>query len=776
MESTYRPSFAGHKRKHDDAESEEEERYRPSFGTQQFAPTASRSPSPPTTMKPTNRTSWRNQNTSSPKPGAGGKSAPAAGANSFAARMMAKMGYKEGQGLGSSGQGILNPVEHVLRPQKIGLGAVKEKSQQAKDEAKREAARRGEVIEDSSDEERMLRKKRKEERRRLGGSTSGTSTPKGPPRRRYRTAREIEEDTAGLEVPNVLKSLIDATGKEHKLLTSTAGLMTSVEFVSAEEGEALKIAQRARNDLEAFADEWKGLKERKQYNELEETQVVEEIDTTEKKLEQLTSLNSTVQALADISLEDSLDVRWEQLTTKLEEIATQHHDVIEEYGLTEVAVASVQPLFRQSMEEWEPLNRPDYLVSNFRRLFNILSPKKEDGGDGLPTQSRQFTTLYETLFYTLWLPRVRSALLNDWDVHDPAPATTLIDSWKDILPEFVLSNILDQTIVPKLGTALKEWRPRRSRKHDEPSGQFPYFLFDWLRYLSDLHTDPKAPTGILSDAKRKFRSILDKWDLSKGLLPDVDLWKDILGSEFDVALRNHFLPRLARHLRNNFEVNPQDQDLVAFENVLKWRPYFKANVIALLLCAEFFPKWHSILHLWLTSDPNYEEVGQWFTWWKSQLPDDINTQDNVAAEWNRGLEMMNLALDLGDKAKTDLPPPKLTDAQHEHLQKQLHSKHSRVPKEPASKPAPRVQRIEEPTFKDIVEEWCADEGLLMVPLREAHVQTGLPLFRITASATGKGGVQVYLKGDVVWAQNRKAKDIWEPIGLDAQLVAKAEGK
>jgi hypothetical protein len=37
---------------------------------------------------------------------------------------------------------------------------------------------------------------------------------------------------------------------------------------TVEEGEALKITQRARNDLEAFADEWKGLKERKQYIEL----------------------------------------------------------------------------------------------------------------------------------------------------------------------------------------------------------------------------------------------------------------------------------------------------------------------------------------------------------------------------------------------------------------------------------------------------------------------------------------------------------------------------
>ncbi|EFR03790.1 hypothetical protein MGYG_06789 [Nannizzia gypsea CBS 118893] len=769
MDSTYRPSFARPKRKINDVDSEEEEEEayaRPSFGFQGFAPASNRSPSPPTMAPKAARPAWKNP-ANNGKSGSGGKSTPMV-ANSFAARMMAKMGYVEGQGLGTSGQGILNPVETVLRPQGVGLGAVREKSQQAKDEAKREAARRGEVLETSSDEERKLRKKLKERRQREGTSGgSGASTPRGPAKQKYRTAREIEADAAGLAVPNVLKSLVDATGKEQKLLTSTAGLMTPMEFVNANEGEAWKIARRARHDLEAFADEWKGLGERKKFVELEEAQIVDEMDTQQSKLENITALTHAIEGLEILGSDDSLDKRWEEVTKRLEEIETTYQDLIDECQLSEVAVAAVHPLLKESLEEWTPLSNPKYLTSNFRRLHRFMSRTKKPN---VETQKyRQSTTPYETMMYSLWLPRVRSSLLNEWEVLVPGPATSLMEEWKDLLPGFVYSNILNQVIVPKLTTALKSWRPKSS-KHNGSSQHFPWWLFDWLRYLDEHHTDPKAPTGLMSDAKRKFRVLLDTWDLGRGLIHKIEVWKEVLGSEFDKALQNHLLPRLGRHLREEFDVNPQDQDLTAFEDVMKWKAFFKPNVLGLLLSAEFFPKWHAILHLWLTSEPNYDEVGQWFTWWKSQIADEINSVPEVSQEWNRGLEMINLALDLGDKAKTDLPPP----ASSSSHQKPSHHKHR--DKHANGKPTkPQKVQIEEPTFKDIVEEWCGDEGLIMVPLREAHLQSGLPLFRITASANGKGGVLVYLKGDVVWAQNKKIKDTWEPTGLDAGLVSRAEG-
>jgi tuftelin-interacting protein 11 len=190
-----------------------------------------------------------------------------------------------------------------------------------------------------------------------------------------------------------------------------------------------------------------------------------------------------------------------------------------------------------------------------------------------------------------------------------------------------------------------------------------------------------------------------------------------------------------------------------------------------LLKAQFFPKFLEIIHQWLTSqEVVFEEVQTWLAWWRNEiLQDDINNLPSVASSWNEAYSLINRALDLGDARMTDLPAP--------HVESTRASPETSQFSKSINKEPPRTApQVEEATFKDVVEEFCAEENLLLIPLREAHDQTGLPLFRITASATGRGGAVAYLKGDVLWVQNKKDKGIWEPTGLDDALSAKAEGK
>lgn len=716
--------------------------------------------------------------------GWGTPSSSATNSNSFAAKMMAKMGYVDGQGLGASGRGRLAPIETQLRPQGAGLGAVREKTKQAKDEEKREAAFRGEVVEDSSEEERKRRRKQKG--KRLSGAASGTSTPgvtRAKPRLKYRTAAEIEAAADGLEVPNVLKSIIDATGKRPRLLTSAAGLMTPNGGNNAAETEAMKIARRARHDLEAFVDEWNGLADRKKYFEMQSSELTRGLDQQQVEIRRLKGVTGVVEELHRMAIGrvDGGDTSgaWNDLIGKVESLEVEYKDETDAYALSEAAVAAIHPLLRNEMGTWDPLKDPTHLVTYFQRLRGILGINATEDSSALifrnghsqSSSHSKSTTHYETMMYTLWLPQVRSAIINDWDVHDPNSLIGLIESWKSVLPPFILANIVDQLIVQRLATAVADWKPRSSHKRNRHSQPPHVWLFPWLQYLDEHHTDPKSSSGLLADVKRKFRVLLDTWDLSAGILPGLQNWREVLRSELDHVLIRHLLPRLAMHLQDNFDVDPQDQDLAPLSQAIAWKDFFKPSTIAQLLVAEFFPKWHNILYIWLTSDPDYDEIRRWYLWWKEQIPSEINEVAAVEAEWNKGLETITLALDLGDNVKSDLPPPVAGPA------KPLTQPSTPLPIVTPSSNGTSAKKavVQEATFKEVVEDWCAENGLIMMPLREAHAVTGLPLFRITASASGRGGVMAYLKGDVVWVQGKKDKTSWAPVGLDEGLVGRAEG-
>jgi tuftelin-interacting protein 11 len=689
---------------------------------------------------------------------------------SFGARMMAKMGYVEGKGLGKEGQGRNVIIEANLRPQGIGLGAVKEKTEQERQEEKRQARLRGEEVIDSEEEER----KKKAARRKkalAGGVSSGPGSGASTPRRqkpKYLTMDEIKKAAPGLNIPDAFTPILDMTGPGKKLLTSSSGLMTptggAAPAESAEAAENRKLVKRAQNDFMAILEEWQSLQERKAYLDLQLKQEQQELEEFSASLQGNKTVTAACEAASkptesgELGRKADLSYRLSRTISGLGAANDSLSDAMlpqikEE--LTSLAVAAIHPLFNQYRQLWEPLEEPKPAfvdgLNSIRSLLGLDHQTKK-------TYRKPTATPYETMMYELWL-RTVTAAVRDWNVRDPDQLIAVLDAWDPLLPPFVRTQLLND-IIRKLDDALQKWQPKK-HTHNLPHR----WIFPWLPHLPASHLDPRSSTGLVANVRRKFRQLIDAWEFKRGVVPGLKQWKEVLRPAAGTHARdmwtplvmNHVLPAMARYLRGNFRVEPQDQGpyLDVLDKVMEWLDVLGSSMLGEVLVAEVFPLWHDALYQWLLlEEADYEEIGKWFEWWHEEVfPEEIKGLPSVAAEFEKGTAMIERALDLGDRVRSELAPPEKGPALKTSREERRAKRREEVPV-----PTPVLeQKPEEVTFRQVIEEWCQLHDLQFMPERNKVHAEG-PLYRISG-LEGKKGVLVYFKGNSLFAQVKDREPI-----------------
>ena len=347
----------------------------------------------------------------------------------FGQRMLEKMGWRAGEGLGEAGSGIVNPIETKLRPKQMGIGfrGFSERTEEQRMEAKL----RGEIV--SSDDEEMeeaIESSKQQPTKREAWKRTKTRKPKQV----FKTAATIlaettnDDDRMQHEQPATQQKIIDMTGPQIKEVTM-ADLQQSATWI-----ETTTRLPELRHNLRLIMDLAKGdlenLSRDKQSNALRLKTMEEEYAMVRKRIAAENIRRDKIQDVKEMTLELKKASKnalatgaYEQVNITalfghvFEQMQQKYSNEIEQLGLDQLVVAVWAPIMKLKSARWDVLADPTWGVTDVEKWRQLLvsndDPIRDETGLMVPRPRSKETpkaTPYETMMNTIWLVRVRSAI------------------------------------------------------------------------------------------------------------------------------------------------------------------------------------------------------------------------------------------------------------------------------------------------------------------------------------------------------------------------------
>lgn len=175
----------------------------------------------------------------------------------------------------------------------------------------------------------------------------------------------------------------------------------------------------------------------------------------------------------------------------------------------------------------------------------------------------------------------------------------------------------------------------------------------------------------------------------------------------------------------------------------------------------FFDKWQQVLYHWLCSNPNFEEVTNWYLGWKKLLPPELLANEHVRHRLNVGLDMMNQAVE-----GMEVVQPGLREnisylrvlEQRKFEAQQKAAAHARA--------SGSLGGATQMTLKEVIEEYAQQNGFLFKP-KPGRMQDGHQIYGF-----GKISIIIDSLNQKVFAQ---MEERWSLVSLEQLLEMQSSG-
>ncbi|CAK9188576.1 unnamed protein product [Ilex paraguariensis] len=641
------------------------------------------------------------------------------------------MGYKGG-GLGKNEQGIVSPIEAKLRPKLMGMGYGKSDLPALQEvEEKKSLPNVAKAMEGLSKEKLWSKQGRQN-------------------KKVYVTAEELlaQKQEQGMEV---VQKVFDMRGPQVRVLTNLENLdaeekakendVPMPEFqhnvrliVDLAELDIQKIDQDLRNERETVVT----LQKEKEKLQIDAARQKKQLDSTEE----------IVSVLDQIGTENSLGkLTLDSLAKSFGDLQRRYAEDYKLCNLSCIACSFALPLFIRVFQGWDPLQNPKHGLEVMSLWKNLL--QGEDCFDFSDAASP-----YTQLFMEVVFPAVRITGTNTWQARDPEPMLHFLESWERLLPPSILQSILDNVVLPKLSAAVESWEPRRE------TIPIHSWVHPWLPLLG------QKLEALYHTIRNRLESVLHAWhpsDMSAYYI--LSPWKTVFDpTSWEKLMVRYIIPKLLT-VMHDFEINPADQKLDPFYWIRTWATAIPIHHMVPLMDV-FFNKWQEVLYHWLCSNPNFEQVTQWYLGWKELLPPELLANEHIRYRLNLGLDMMNQAVEGMEVVQPGLRENISYLRVLEQRQFEAQQKGAAQAQQRTSASVGSVTQMEglggglEMSLKEVIEVHAQQNGLLFKP-KPGRMQDGHQIY-------GFGNISIIIDSlnQKVFAQT---EDRWSLVSLERLL-------